>query len=176
MGERRQKNMINVIRDWLRNRTRKEGKNPDFIPISREEMDIVMRSEQFVYEKPRNDMNNAIFGTDAFMTPFAEPMRKRQVELLELCKAVEAADPRFIHEEYIAQDLHRQLRAFVCTDTTNIEVTFDFDPWQRWKQRLRLTRWLPIKRKTIKIDGRVLYPYLNIRLPHNRHHVQFVCR
>ena len=61
----------------------------------------------------------------------------------------------------------------IYADDTEISHTFECDSWKWLKEKLHVTKWFPIKTKTIKIDGKVLYPKLNIQFPHNTHTVKF---
>jgi len=77
------------------------------------------------------------------------------------------------YQDYISGKLKTELFYRLYADDTVISHTFECDPWKWIKEKLHLTKWFPVKFKTIKIDGKVLYPKLNIKFPHNTHAVKF---
>lgn len=118
-----------------------------------------------------------IFDIDVFETPFGMDMRHRQIDV-PVTRIVESTDVSYYHECVTNDDpdkcrIHRRLIAHICHDTTEIKLTFEWDCFAKFKRALRITKWWPVKTRTAVIEGRVLYPYLKISLPHNKHHASF---
>lgn len=178
-------NVAQILRRWQMVFHRNTGEIPKFMPMSAEELDIIRfppDPEQVGYYTGPIERSPVLFGVDVFESPFGPEMRTRQVKmpLEQLCisdKTSIGLNPTIdTHRDLQLNILYRRLSAHVCKDTTKVSVTFEFDPWATFKRKLRLTRWFPVKKRTIEIDGRVLYPYLNITFPLNRHHVTFAVR
>lgn len=151
-------------------------KDPAFVPLTREEFDVVVsssppytRTERFIVDSPPK-----LFGIDVFSTPFAESMRQRQVDIpvAQVSETVNVATGSWCSET-IQDYVQKRLTAYICHDTTSLKLTFEWDPLAAFKRKLRITKWFPIKTRTVTIDARVLYPYLKLSLPHNRHRVKF---
>lgn len=153
------------------------GEKPSFIPITRTEKVELMSQADMVYTVVKPDTNQ-ILGIDAFETPFASAMRIRQLDM-SLSRIAEcAAGEALFHNSEITQrtlvnGMFRILEAKVVSDVSALNVSFEWDPFARIKRLLRITKWFPVKQRTVTIDCRVLYPYIKVQLPHNRHHVQF---
>jgi hypothetical protein len=176
-------NLINRLMDWGHRRVESSGSEPEFIPLRRDEI-LTLQSDMPTkpLRETAQDWRQAL-GMNLFETPFAEEMRCRQVELervpfiteFEISELALAVSDRAWLDDATQFQKHR-LETLVCSDTTRIEMRFEWDIWARWKRALRLTRWFPIRTRTVTIDGRVLYPYLKVSLPNNRHHVKFAIR
>lgn len=167
------------IMKWRYKRIESDGCEPEFVPITRDEL-LEIKSD-FVPMIPADPNRDRICGIEPFVTPFAEEMRVRQVELgcvpfVSECSVTEAEISRQLWDDELSLVQRRRLEMMVCADTTHIDVTLEWDIWARWKRWLRLTRWFPVRTRTVRIDGRVLYPYLKVSLPQNRHHVRFAIR
>lgn len=169
--------LLEQLYRW-RNKIWAQGEQPAFVPLSREEFTVTAwdscpytQTERFIANVPPK-----IFGIDTFETPFADEMRARQIDIpvTQVDESAEFSE----YEEILSQDYNRRLvryrlRAHICHDTTEIKLTFEWDVLAKFKRKFRLTKWFPIKTRTATIEGRVLYPYLKVTLPHNKHHVQF---
>lgn len=172
---------IQKLINWSHRMTSKTGTKPEMVPLTRDEMMEVVTSAPQLYPNLSDRGKDEVYGMSPFFTPYASEMRERSVDFpfvrIEESATIvnEAFQIRDIKDE-LTDTIHRRLTAYICHDDTEIKVTFKFDPWQKWKEKLRLTRWFPVKTRTIVIDGRVLYPYLKVQLPSNRHHVRFAVR
>lgn len=178
--------LLQKLRRWVTTIRCHTGEEPAFMPLSREEL-FVIENPVDIHEiglftgSPHR--RPAVFNLDTFDSPFAPEMRDMQVRMPieEVCVADRVSEVTLnvkleTHRDPMLNEMHRRLVAYVCKDTTNLSVSFEFDPWAKFKLALRLTRWFPIRRKRVDISGRVLYPYLNITFPMNRHHVTFAVR
>lgn len=151
-----------------------QGADPAFVPLTREEFSVAVsdcpyytRTESFRVGAPPK-----LFDVDVFLSPFAEEIRQRQIDLpvLQLSETARITDGYMdTHDKALRHRLH----AFICHDTTKLILTFEWDCWANFKRKFRLTKWFPVRTRTVTIEGRVLYPYLKVSLPHNKHHVQF---
>lgn len=164
---------------------RETGDKPAFIPLTAEELGIIRYppdpNEVGYYTGPLLRCP-VLFGTDVFESPFGLQMRDRQVKMPveQVCINDKTSIGLNLtvdtHKDEQMNVLYRRLSAHICKDTTKLSVTFEWDMFASFKRALRITRWFPIKKRTVEIDGRVLYPYLNITFPINRHHVTFAVR
>lgn len=179
-------NLAQRLRHWITTFEALVGERPAVMPMSKEELDILRcppdLNEVGYYTGARINHPH-VFGTDVFESPFGAEMRARQVQVPveQVCVADKSSGLCLnltldTHRDPALDIMHRRLSAHVCKDTTKLSATFEFDPWAPVKRFLRVTRWFPVKTRTIEIDGRVLYPYLNITFPLNRHHVTFAVR
>lgn len=169
--------LLEQLYHW-RNILLRQAREPAFIPLTREEFQIIStdcgpctRTERFMV-----DVSPTVFGIDTFETPFAEDMRHRQIDI----PVIQIAEGHNISNfaEVVSKDasrdyLHRRLIAHICHDTTEIKLTFEWDILAKFKRKFRLTKWWPVKTRTVILEGRVLYPYLKVSLPRNKHHAQF---
>jgi hypothetical protein len=172
--------ILERIHKWRYQRMDADGETPKFVPLRRDEL-LEIKSSCGPMVPASEATHNEVFGMGVFESPFAEEMRCRQVEMERVPFIAEVSVDETLATWRTFRDdvdchLRRQLEAHICTDITAIEVTMEWDIWARWKRWLRLTRWFPVKTRTVKIDGRVLYPYLKVSLPQNRHHVRFALR
>lgn len=150
------------------------GEKPGFIPITKvEQMEVARDSILCSYPLPPG--TNKILGIDIFDTPFAQPMRMRQIDM-PLTRLAECADALYYNAEIskeLVQGMFYRLNARIVSDISAVAVTFEFDPWAKIKRFLRITKWFPVRQRTVTIDCVVLYPYIKVALPHNKHHVHF---
>lgn len=171
-------NIVNFINEVLC----LTGNNPKHIPVTKHEFREAINSVSVVgYSslKPEQLKKPEIFGIPIHETPYGRLAREKiidnpfvvieetnEVNLLEVTK-MEDNDGYF-------QRLKLALEAKVMANTTELEVKVNCDPLESIKLKFKwLERWFPIKTQTVKISGLVLYPYLNIDFPANRHSVQF---
>lgn len=149
---------------------------PSSISLTIEEVNSITMTDNGLSCK-----NGELYGIPYYISHYGEEKREYQEKSLKSCNFTMLKEvdrdyllPKF---DYIFNDLKNQfqleLKAQLLTDDTEISHTFECDPWKWIKEKLHITKWFPIKTKTIKIDGRVLYPKLNIQFPHNTHTVKF---
>lgn len=178
-------NFLQTLRRWQIRFHSQTGPKPPFIPLTQEELFVIKfpsNPNDVGYYTGNYKGETAIFGTEVFESPFGAEMRDRQVKMPveHVCIADKTSVGLNLtldtHRDPQLNILYRRLSAHVCKDTTKLAATFEFDPWATFKRKLRITRWFPVKSRTIEIEGRVLYPYLNITFPCNKHHVTFVVR
>lgn len=169
-------NLYNQLQRWRR-KFLEQGSDPSFVPLTREEFSVAVsdcrpytRTERFIVDAPPQ-----LFGIDAFETPYAEEMRQRQIDVpvCQISETVDIASSDSYLREVIKKNTQHRLTAFICHDTTKLTLTFEWDTLAKFKRKFRLTKWFPVRTRTVTIEGRVLYPYLKVSLPHNKHHVQF---
>lgn len=169
--------LIAQLHRW-RHKFLEQMKDPAFVPLTREEFDVIVsgfppytRTERFIVDSPPK-----LFGIDVFSTPFAEGMRQRQIDLpvTQISEGHNISNwAETVNKEASRDYLNRRLTAHICHDTSMLSLTFEWDSLAKIKRKFRLTKWFPVRTRTVKIEGRVLYPYLKISLPHNRHRVTF---
>lgn len=173
--------ILNEIMKWRVKRMACEGNCPPFVPLTKEEI-VEIKSDWQPHSSSlvrSNKGRPTIAGMENFETPYAEEIRSRivlermpyvsEIPTEQFALQLEASQWR----DFVMDRQIHGLKAMICADTTHIDVTLEWDIWARWKRWLRLTRWWPVKTRTVRIDGRVLYPYLKVSLPQNRHHVKF---
>lgn len=167
------------IRDIIRWRTKfahNHGEHPETIPLTPSEItecymdeSPAMRCQFMLAPQPK------IYGMGAEENIFAESLRERRLEM-PLIKISETAEFRpeleMSQSQEIGRHLLRRLQTRICSTQTALELTFP-DPWEKLKRKLRITRWFPLKPIKKKVLATVLYPYIKVPLPHNRHSVKF---
>lgn len=169
-------------RKYLQMITTHTGDEPAFIPLTREEIEIL--KDRYVGDEKGyfiGDISPKMFGLEAQETSYAVLQRQRMLTMpVTRLAEVDRVDLSF---EYVrdvdhecARYLHRRMVARICTDTTQLLIRLEWDILAKFKRALRITKWFPVKWRTVAIQGTVLYPYLNVTLPHNRHVVQFAVR
>jgi len=172
--------MIEKMREWCHARYYKSGEKPERVPLTRAEIQEITSDLPYQCFEPTPEQGRRFMGVDVFETPYAEEIRARTINLdMQPIRESAEIDLTFTKEEWsndITDRICRRITTQVATDTTKVSVTLEWDAWAGFKRALRITRWFPIKKRTVEIDGRVLYPYLKVSLPTNRHHVQFAVR
>lgn len=161
----------------------KSPRMPKWIPLTREEIATVVRETPAIQYPAISDlMGNmpSLMGLNVFESSFAKEMRVKQMEvpLMQVCSegGITLINARIQSRmDQVTYELRLRLEAYVTTDTTELLYTFDCDGFKGIKNFLRRFLWFipPTKTKTIRIKGQVLYPYLNISLPHHQHHIKF---
>jgi hypothetical protein len=181
------KELSTELRNFSIKITSKTGERPKHIPISDIEMDKLFTEHPCLRPWEEGNSQGEIYGSSMWKTPYSREIRTKA------CEPVNLSMSRYIEEvktteqmmenlnlEVIKEHLKYAIIANVATDTTEvkIELEFECDPWAKIKSKLRLTKWFPVKKvkKTVVIDGRVLYPYLNVQFPQNRHTVKLFPR
>jgi hypothetical protein len=155
------------------------GSEPCYLFTDRDESQA-LREEPYDYLRiaVRPEMDFAFCGVETHDTFYAEQMRAKILELpVSRISIVSKSDPFMTmrmdkHEEDVYRTLAHRVTAFVLTEDTRLNVTLEWDPWAKIKRLLRLTKWFPVRTRTFAIDGRVLYPYFTVTLPHERHTVK----
>lgn len=154
------------------------GEDPRFLPLTKEEIEVLVDRSSGERGFFTGGSTCRFMGIDAKETSFAVMQRQRMLTMpVAKLREVARVDLSF---EYVAKVdhecaryLHRKMVARICTDTTNLFIRLEWDPLAKLKRALRITKWFPVKSRTVAITGTVLYPYLAVTLPHNTHHVQF---
>lgn len=164
---------------WLRLYEMKFGKHPKVIPISApERMDIV--SDYLPYIHNLDYGKDQLLGIDIETFPWAELTRQRildiGIERLSLDQKMDQS--KFTFSQYNNEwnsNLIKRLTTEILTDVTHLDVSFDWDrlAWLKRKVKWIGYRWA-VKRKTVRIEGKVLYPYLKIQAPADTHRVRFI--
>lgn len=160
-------------------KARQKGQEIGFIPLSRVEMADIQR-EATHCSRVHTEETLQIFGHNTWDTPYGDEIRDRcnsidlPVILFEESATVDKAAYRFT-ETFDAQGyLRARLDRHIATDDTEISVEVYCDPWRAIKERFKwISRRWPVRTQTVKIDGRVLYPYLTVQFPYNRHTVKW---
>ena len=162
---------------------------PMYIPLTPEELNEVEKSQlPLIHMDNTTDTGIKINNIKVKTSDLAVEKREYQTHSLKrvnytILSEESAGDMGdWINEEFInctnyydsvKHRLIANLKYQIYSDDTEIPFTFECDPWKWWKEKLHITKWIPIKQKTIRIEGRVLYPKLNIQFPHNTHTVKF---
>ena len=152
---------------------------PPSISLTRYEIQDVIDNSPVAY-----DINkNTIYGIPVTESALAVEKRTYQEKSLKAHNfTILAENDLFPHDidmeirewqDIIKDRLKTEWFYRIYADDTEISHTFECDSWKWLKEKLHVTKWFPIKTKTIKIDGKVLYPKLNIQFPHNTHTVKF---
>lgn len=167
-----------IIHGWLAGLNQNSGEQvqPAFLPVTVEEAEEVKRNA--VFYTPSCDTFDPgaptkIYGMPLHQTHYAVEQRARQLTVPFL----HLGETSGLSLEYSVRECVERMRlhfnARVCAETTQLKATFEWDRWASVKRFLRIVKWFPIKTRTVLIDGRVLYPFLKVGLPHNRHYTQF---
>lgn len=173
--------LLKTVRSWMTALRCQSvyGEEPGFIPLTKEEIRIARDEHNMNVGFRSGDWDNInIYGTPVFDTAYGVEMRRRQLTM-PLFRLAEKVDIHpldlTLHQEMNPETLYlrRRLEAHIVADVTRLDIALEWDIWAKLKRKLRVTKWFPIKHRVVAIDGRVLYPYLTVNLPHNRHHVQF---
>lgn len=172
---------LQEIIKWIHLYQMKLGVKPKSIPISKAEInEIISDCPPYVCELERN--RNQIYGIDVEVSPWAEMTRQKipeiGVERLSMDQRID--ESRFRISEYKSEytsHLVRRLTAEILADVTHLDVSFDWDylAWIKRKVGWIGRKW-PVKQKTVRIEGKVLYPYLKIQAPADTHRVRFALR
>ena len=170
-------NAMATIRNWVYDYTGLNGKGPDRIVVTRDEIDDLQRDCSI----PCKEQENSILGIPFDESHYAKEIRARQIEIPMMRIAeVEKFDPMYSMEftrgDHPFGTVSRRAMANVLGETTHIMISVESDCLSWLKRLLGLAKWWPIKNRTVSVDGRVLYPFLKIQLPHNRHSVRFMIR
>lgn len=163
---------------WVHQYQYKLGNKPKVIPISEPEAMEIFSDYSTYVDISRG--KKQFYGIDAEISPWAEMTRARILEIgMERLSMEQRVDEsRFRVSEYNSEynrHLVRQLTTEILTDVTHLDVSFDWDrfAWLKRKVGWIGRRW-PVKRKTVRIEGKVLYPYLKIQAPADTHRVRFL--
>lgn len=161
------------IADWIYSR-KKQGMEPKIVPVTREEIldirtDVLHNLPTKEWFKPAQ-----IHGVEAWQTPYAPEIRHRTADLENFTFISEQTidELSIITEsrtDVVYGRMVQRLKVDLIQDTTQIDITLEWDHWAKVKKWLKLKP----KTKTVRIDGKVLYPYLKVQLPNNRHNVRF---
>jgi hypothetical protein len=170
--------MINTIYKYI-NEYKSYLISPKYIPLTRNEMQELIDNNTTQY----NHIDAKINNISVVESAFAVEKRAYQEKSLKAYNftILEENDlyPHDIdmeireYQDHITEKLKTELFYRIYTDDTELSHTFECDPLKWLKEKLHITNWFPVKTKTIKIDGKVLYPKLNIPFPHNTHTVKF---
>jgi len=183
--------LILDVRGWLHRYRVLHGEAPLTVPLTIGEVNEIAGDAYGcnMVTFPASPGPPRFFGVNVEETPFAESMRSRRLEvpLIRIGEAVtfEPYVEQVQHERAI-QNILVHLEAVICCHSQAVDVTAEIDPalelcqridgcrfWPFKKRCGRLLRWLfPIKKVTVRIRADVLYPYIKVPLPHNRHTVK----
>jgi hypothetical protein len=166
--------------DWLQQYRIKHGEDAKVICCTKQELNELYSTLPPACFAVRNDQRFDYFAdTEVETTHYAEQMRLRTITipfapLQRECRVSEFAmrvEP-YQYRDYAKNELVMGIRAHVLCETTHVEVTHEWDYFAWLKRLLRVTKRFPIKSKKVKIDGRVIYPYLKVSLPGDKHVVK----
>ncbi len=168
------------IRKLIMTRKVNTGENLHHIPLSYDEILEIERTSQTLDVVMMQDYKT-LFGLPVVVTPYAEQIRTRQIELPRAVYVQETACSEDCYRESnfldnVRHDMRMRIERAVCADTTEITLTHEWDPLAWWKRKLHLTRWFPINQKTVVLDCKILYPHINVRLPFNNHTVKIAIK
>ena len=169
--------LIDEIRKLMYKREYYTGTPLKKIPLTYDEITWLQRESPLLVNVPMTDSPMSLMNVEVQPHDFAAQIRNRQIELP---RAVYVSEIVVDESQYKSVEdrvyAHRQVRLslerYICHDDAELEMTFVWDPWEWWKKKLHLTRWFPVKERTVHFDTRILYPHLNVRLPYNEHHVK----
>lgn len=165
------------LREWIVKFRMKHGEDPKVIHVTANECDEVA-NDAICYVPIRDNPHTRLFGIEADVKLWAESVRERQLKV-GMCRMEESLfvpkdDWSFRTIPDMLRDrLAMQMEVKLLQDVTELTVTLECDAWATWKRALRLVKWFPIRTRQVKIQGQVLYPYLKVQLPFNRHTVKF---
>jgi hypothetical protein len=158
---------------------RRFGSEPRYLFTDRDEaMELHWDCPEMYRIAVRPEINFQFAGIETHETHYAEQMRSKILELpVNRISVASKSDPFMTirpdkHTEGVYGELVHRVTAFVLSEDTRLNVTLEWDPWAKVKRALRLTNRFPIQTKTFAVDGRVLYPYFTVTLPHERHTVK----
>ena len=151
------------------------GEKPSVLPISGDELNSLHCYAEYPLQNPMLSQPSvgavAFMGIPTYETPYADVMREKRIALPVTSLSVTG------EESELAVSLSiRRLTAYLATNDTVVEVTHEWDLWAFWKRLFRITKWFPVKTRTFKVDGKVIYPKLNLPLPHEPHIVKLKVR
>lgn len=172
--------ILSKIKDFIYH-CKRCGQEIGFIPVTR--ADVIAVASEGTLERPKfgEPKPNKIFGLEVWKTEYALAIMERIKTIdLPVCRYSEAATLDLSncqiskHEDLVIGQLRYQMEHHICADDTHLIVTFECDPWAALKKRWKWfgRRW-PVKQTHVKVDGKVLYPYLNVTFPLNRHTVKW---
>lgn len=170
---------LSKIVKWIQEYEIKFGRRPKMVPISAPEI-LEISDDSFPQVRDLACSGNQICGIDTETSYWAEMTRQKILEIgVERLSIEQRIDEnRFNIEQSrnpVSGFLHRRLTAEILTDVTHLDVSFDWDrlAWLKRKVEWIGRKW-PVKRKTVRIEGKVLYPYLKIQAPADTHRVRFL--
>lgn len=156
--------IVNELLRWKYDGDKKGIKRP-FYPMSQEEIHSIWNDPALRFQLDQSKEHPGQYrfmGHEVFRTPFAPEMRVKQFQVgsLFVSEALAYDDRRIAQSSELQsfrsdmmRELVMRLKANVLGDTQVIEV--------------------PVNGTKVKLEARTLYPYVDIKLPHNRHHVTF---
>ncbi len=165
--------IYNTLTKFIYTFKEEHNESPQFIPISVKEIaDLSGDIRYQVLVSPSKSDGMKLMGEDAFVTPFAEQMRARQVSM-PITRIHETAEfnPTLTASELsnpMGFGMLKRLSAHILSNTSEVMFEAEFDPWARVK---RLFGVAPKKRR-FAVRATVLYPHIPVTLPHNRHVVK----
>lgn len=162
--------MMSKLRNYINIYLCKFGKPPVNIPMSNDEIDSI--------KDVPTQMSNAgliINGVNIHKTYYGAEQRDKILKTAQISFYYPEKENAFLDtmtvdiQSNMYKTITHQIKCQILTEDVFAEV--ECDPWKWLKEYLHLTRWFPIRYK--RINGKVLYPHLNISFPHNRHVIKF---
>ena len=145
----------------------KFGAAPKIAPWTMDEREEVKQQADFFCWHKADEEASQLYGMNMYATPYADVIRARIVE-----HSVTPPTNENLEVDCYLDALKRRLSAKIATDISHVCVTVEYDPWSKIKRALRLTKYFPIKTQSFVIEGTVIYPYLKVNFPSERHHIK----
>lgn len=168
---------IQTILHWFQVKT---GQKLPRVFLSKEESrDITKDNNWAIRDSLRQDKSPELFGTPVTYNDLAAKIREKQLEMLITRAAFDILPEKtdFGVEMRCELDLTKTryfLESKICSNTQTVAVEVVADAFESLKLRWpKIQKWWPLKKKSVALEAKVLYPYLDIRLPFNTHFVKF---
>lgn len=158
---------------------RKQGAKPKYIPVTAVQMREILASNAIMQVIPSMTKPSTLWGIDAHETEVADSVKERmlQIPTFQFVSEYPVSEVVKHNSEIIIREAcnchYITIRTQFLTETTELLFAFEWDIFAKIKRFLRITKWFPIKQKSIIVDCRILYPYCKVSFPHNKHIVQF---
>lgn len=170
------------ILKWINDHTIKHGRNPRNIPITKIEAgNIYLNTNMF--NVATLNTGNSLFGLDIDFDPKADFIRSKRLEVsydnymneVSFDTIIKNQSELHLYNKVMLDAQVQQLKAYIVTDKTQLELTFEVDFLASLKRFLHIERFFPIKTQQKIVDCSMLYPYCKVQFPHNKHsfHVVF---
>lgn len=153
------------LRHWYDRFWARHGDPPKTLPVTIEETHELLKDGMSMACLLQPEQVNRLWDAEMQETPLAEQIRARRLDVPVAQYMAECRDDEAMLPEFIVREMYRQVRIRILRDQTQVTVRFEWDIWAPLK---RLFKIKP-KTRTAVIDCKVLYPFIKVQLPHNRH-------
>lgn len=166
-----------TLADYISRFEEKFRCKPKLLPITPCEAKVMMEGAENYYKNADPCSPNQIFNIEAWQSPWADMARERALKLSpnEFWLISTASAPLAAYSEWrdtATESLHCKLAAYIMADITEIKLNVECDALGWLKRKLHIEKWWPVKKQEFTVQGTVLYPFLQVQMPYEKHVVK----